>query len=169
MTQIIDISPMRSNTAGLVANHSTTGRMLSLGCTPDSQTIFAGSYSNLWSSYDAGQNWQQLVWPQLDYDQFTAPPSLGGGCVVHIESILGWRVEKDPRMLAQLTPSGYLDIVGFGDCGVWTALGNGDGTFQPPRVVIPGFGYEAGGWQVDLHPRFVADITGKGYGSIVGF
>lgn len=169
MTQIIDVSPMRSNTAGLVAGHSVIGRMLSLGCTPDAQTIFAGSYSNLWSSYDTGQNWQQLVWPQPDYDQFTAPGSLGGWGVVDIESILGWRVEKHPRMLAQLTPSGFLDIVGFGDCGVWTALGNGDGTFQPPRVVIPDFGYQAGGWQIDLHPRFVADITGKGYGSIVGF
>ena len=36
------------------------------------------------------------------------------------------------------------DIVGFGDAGVYVALSNGDGTFQPPRFVVADFGYEAG-------------------------
>ena len=42
----------------------------------------------------------------------------------------GWRVEKHPRFLADLTGDGRADIVGFGDAGVWVALNNGDGTFQ---------------------------------------
>jgi|1186.fasta_scaffold76881_2 hypothetical protein len=38
-----------------------------------------------------------------------------------------------------------------------------------PRLAIDNFGYDAGGWRVDQHPRFVADITGDGRGDIVGF
>src|SRR5262245_49341046 len=39
-----------------------------------------------------------------------------------------WHAAKHPRLLGDL--SGRLDLVGFGDDGVWTALGNGDGSFQ---------------------------------------
>ena len=61
----------------------------------------------------------------------------------------GWRVDRHPRFLVILTNSGHADIVGFGDAGVWTALGNGDGTFQEAQYVLDGFGYEAGSWRVD--------------------
>ena len=81
----------------------------------------------------------------------------------------GWRVEKHPRFLADITGDGRADIVGFGDAGVWTALSNGDGTFQPPQFVLADFGFEAGGWRVEKHPRFLADITGDGRADIVGF
>ena len=43
-------------------------------------------------------------------------------------------MDKHPRCLAKLTNSGFADIVGFGDGGVWTALSNGDGTFKPPKT-----------------------------------
>jgi hypothetical protein len=46
----------------------------------------------------------------------------------------GWRVEKHPRFLVDLRGHGVLDIVGFHDRGVWVALGNGDGTFQPAKL-----------------------------------
>jgi Pro-kumamolisin, activation domain/FG-GAP-like repeat len=81
----------------------------------------------------------------------------------------GWRVEKHPRFLADLTGNGRADIVGFGDAGVWTALSNGDGTFQPPKFVVANFGYDGGGWRVEKHPRFLADLTGNGRADIVGF
>jgi kumamolisin len=81
----------------------------------------------------------------------------------------GWRVEKHPRFLADLTGNGRADIVGFGDAGVWTALSNGDGTFQPPQFVLANFGYDAGGWRVEKHPRFLANLTGKGRADVVGF
>ncbi len=61
------------------------------------------------------------------------------------------------------------DIVGFGDAGVWVALNNGNGTFQAPQLVVANFGYNAGGWRVDRHPRFLADLTGDGRADIVGF
>lgn len=176
MTQIIDVSPTRLNTSTTDPNHSVIGRTLSINCSPDGQNLFAGSYSNLWMSGDSGQNWEQTLWQQPDFGQFTVGGSLGGWCVVDIVSALGWRVDKHPRFLAQLRrprrrprQKTLLDIVGFGDCGVWTALGNGDGTFQPPNVVIANFGYQAGGWQVDRHPRFAVDLTGDGRADIIGF
>ena len=81
----------------------------------------------------------------------------------------GWRVDRHPRFLADLTGDGRADIVGFGNAGVWVALNNGDGTFQAPQMVINNFGYNAGGWRVDQHPRFLADLTGDGRADIVGF
>ncbi len=54
----------------------------------------------------------------------------------------GWRVEKHPRFLADITGDGKADIVGFGDAGVYVALANSDGVFQGPlRFVLPNFGY----------------------------
>ena len=76
---------------------------------------------------------------------------------------------EHPRLLGTLTRSGFADIVGFGACGMWTALGNGDGTFQDPVVVNSDFGLDAGGWQVDKHPRFLADLNKDGLADVVGF
>ncbi len=80
-----------------------------------------------------------------------------------------WRVDRHPRFLADLTGDGRADIVGFGNAGVWTAHNNGDGTFQAPQLVVGNFGYNAGSWRVDRHPRFLADLTGDGRADIVGF
>ena len=165
MPTITDVSPTSAPSTG----HSVTGRMLSLACTPDGQTVYLGSYANLWASDDAGQNFAQLTWPQPPPDQFDAPGSLGGWCAVDIATALGWRVDKHPRVVVPLKRGGPPSIVGFGDCGVWTAVGNGAGAFAPPNVVIADFGPQAGGWQVDQHPRFVADLSGTGRADIVGF
>ena len=40
---------------------------------------------------------------------------------------------------------------------------------DPPQLVVANFGYNAGGWRVDMHPRFMADTTGDGRADIVGF
>ena len=81
----------------------------------------------------------------------------------------GWRVEKHPRVVADVTGNGRGDIVGFGEAGVWVALSNGDGTFGEAKLAVANFGYEGGGWRVEKHPRVVADVTGNGCGDIVGF
>ncbi|MEM7034596.1 MAG: VCBS repeat-containing protein [Chloroflexota bacterium] len=81
----------------------------------------------------------------------------------------GWRVDRHPRFLADLTGNGCADIIGFGNPGVFVALNNGDGTFQSPKQVINDLGYVAGGWRVDRHPRFLADLTGDSRADIVGF
>jgi FG-GAP-like repeat len=81
----------------------------------------------------------------------------------------GWRVDQHPRFLADLTGDGRADIVGFGNAGVYVALNNGNGTFQAPQLVVANFGYNAGGWRVDMHPRLLADVSGDGRADIVGF
>jgi phospholipase C len=81
----------------------------------------------------------------------------------------GWRIDEHLRFVADLTGDGRADIVGFGNDGVYTALGIGDGTFQAPQFVLADFAPSANGWRVDRHPRFVADVTGDGRADIVGF
>lgn len=81
----------------------------------------------------------------------------------------GWRVDKHPRFVADLTGNKRGDIVGFGDAGVYVSYNNGDGTFQSPKLVIENYGYIAGGWRVEKHLRFVADLTGDGCADIIGF
>jgi len=80
-----------------------------------------------------------------------------------------WRVEKHPRFLADTTGDGRADIVGFGDGGVWVSRAQANGTFTAPQLVVQNFGYVAGGWRVEKHPRFVADLTGDGRADIIGF
>ncbi|MDY7088744.1 MAG: FG-GAP-like repeat-containing protein [Actinomycetota bacterium] len=81
----------------------------------------------------------------------------------------GWRVEKHPRFVADLTGDGRADILGFGEAGVWVSLAQPDGSYSPPELVVANFGYTAGGWRVEKHPRFLADTTGDGRLDIVGF
>ena len=81
----------------------------------------------------------------------------------------GWRVEKHPRFIADLTGNKTGDIVGFANGGVYVAINNGDGTFQAKKKVINDFGYDAGGWRVEKHPRFPVDLTGNGCADIIGF
>ena len=81
----------------------------------------------------------------------------------------GWRVEQHPRFLAVTTDSGRADIVGFGIAGVWVSRSLANGTFEAPGLLVTNFGYDAGGWRVDQHPRFLADTNGGGRADIVGF
>lgn len=81
----------------------------------------------------------------------------------------GWDVARHPRFMADVNGDGLSDIVGFGERGVYVALSNGDGTFRNLGLVVDDFGHSAGGWQVDRHPRFMADIDGDGRDDIVGF
>ena len=96
-----------------------------------------------------------------------APPVLGVANFGYVAG--GWRVDRHPRFLADTTGDGRADIVGFGNAGVYVSTSNGNGTFAPPRLVVTNFGYNAGGWRVDMHPRVMADVTGDGRADIVGF
>ena len=98
----------------------------------------------------------------------TAPSRRRASCSPTSASSSGWRVEKHPRFLADITGDGKADIVGFGEAGVFVALSNGDGSFQAPRFVLADFGVKSG-WRVEKHPRFLADITGDGRADLVGF
>ncbi len=80
----------------------------------------------------------------------------------------GWRVERHPRVLADCNGDGLLDIVGFGNDGAYVSLSTGS-SFQDPELWVNNYGYVAGGWRVDRHPRFAADVNGDGRADIVGF
>ena len=71
--------------------------------------------------------------------------------------------------MADTTGDGRADIVGFGNAGVYVSRAQANGTFTQPQLVVANFGYVAGGWDVDRHPRFMADVTGEGRADIVGF
>ncbi|TFK25582.1 Psathyrella Velutina lectin At 1.5a resolution [Coprinopsis marcescibilis] len=60
------------------------------------------------------------------------------------------------------------DIVGFCDDGVYAAINEGNGNFQPAKRIVTGFGTSSS-WQVDKHPRFVADLNRSGFADIIGF
>ncbi len=80
----------------------------------------------------------------------------------------GWRVDRHPRLLADVDGDDQADIVGFGDAGVWVSYFSqlGD-TFTEPELEVRDFGY-AQGWRAD-HPRAVGDTNGDSSADIVGF
>lgn len=80
----------------------------------------------------------------------------------------GWRVERHPRAMADVNADGRADIVGFADDGVYVALSTG-ASFTPASRWLQAYGYSAGGWLIERHPRFVVDVTGDGRADIVGF
>ena len=107
------------------------------------------------------------VWTALSDGSgvFAAPRSvLGNFCI----NAGGWQVSLHPRLLVDLTGDGRADIIGFGNDGVWTSLGDGAGGFAAPRFVLQAFGLNQG-WGVDRHLRLLADVTGDGKPDIVGF
>jgi len=78
----------------------------------------------------------------------------------------GWRVEKHPRMLAEINGDNQKDVVGFGDDGVWVATSTG--AIFSPAFVLADFGYNQG-WRVDKHVRMMGDINADRMEDIVGF
>lgn len=80
----------------------------------------------------------------------------------------GWRVDRHPRLLADVNGDGQKDIVAFGDAGVWIALATGAGGFSDPAFVVGEFGFNQG-WTLTNHVRTTADVNGDGMQDIVGF
>lgn len=80
----------------------------------------------------------------------------------------GWSAARNPRLLGDVNGDGRADIVGFGDDGVWLALRNNAG-FDTPRLVLKAYGYNAGNWRIERHPRLLGDVNGDNRADIVGF
>ncbi len=80
----------------------------------------------------------------------------------------GWRTQKHVRFVKDMNGDGLGDIVGFGDYGVLVSLGTGS-SFERPTTWIRSFAYEADGWRVESHPRYLEDINGDGLPDVIGF
>ena len=70
--------------------------------------------------------------------------------------------------MADVDGDGKADVVGFGEAGAYVSLSQGD-KFGEPGLWIDNYGYSAGGWRVDKHPRIMADGDGDGKADVVGF
>lgn len=87
--------------------------------------------------------------------------------LVHTGFASPWDFGKHIRGIADTTGDGFGDIVGFGENGTYVALNNGDNTFGPIRNISDKFGYD-GGWRVDKHIRWMADLRDSGRPDIIG-
>jgi photosystem II stability/assembly factor-like uncharacterized protein len=78
ITDCDDVSP-RTDTFPIENNiqHSVSGRILSLTVSTDGQRLYAGSFSGVWRSNDAGRNWHQLTRPQPSSSTDVVPGALG--------------------------------------------------------------------------------------------
>ena len=80
----------------------------------------------------------------------------------------GWSNEKHIRTLGDTTGDGHLDLIGFGDTGVFVSRNNGDNTFQSASMIHGDLSYNMG-WRADLHPRFAVDLWNRGFVDFVGW
>ncbi|MBZ5711076.1 FG-GAP repeat domain-containing protein [Nannocystis pusilla] len=79
----------------------------------------------------------------------------------------GWRVDKHPRFLADVDGDGKMDVVGFGNDGVFVSQSTGS-KFRPPKLWVKDYSISTG-WRMDRHPRVLVDVTGDELPDIVGF
>ncbi|WP_435887136.1 FG-GAP repeat domain-containing protein [Streptomyces griseofuscus] len=116
-----------------------------------------------------GADGVRLARPNED-GTFTPP---GGEPVLaafgHGEEAGGWLAEKHPRLLADTTGDGRLDIIGFHDDGVWVSLQDNEGHFAEPLYVLDNFGVDQGWSSTEEHPRFLTKTTSEGAADLIGF
>ncbi len=68
----------------------------------------------------------------------------------------GWRVDRYPRLLADVNGDGKQDVVGFGQRGVYVSLSTGSSFTQQNRWNTT-YDYNSG-WRVSRHPRFLGCV-----------
>ncbi|XP_074649459.1 uncharacterized protein LOC141904717 [Tubulanus polymorphus] len=80
----------------------------------------------------------------------------------------GWGVRSHPRYVTDINGDGLADIVGFANAGVYVSIGTGK-SFLTAKLWVKDYGYSAGGWRVESHPRYLSDMNGDGLPDVVGF
>lgn len=106
------------------------------------------------------------VWVSLSTGTgFTAPTAWKVGAFGYVQ---GWRVEKHPRLLSDVTGDGRADLVTFFDNGLYVTPSTGS-SFGTTEYRIKNLGYTAGGWRVDQNPIVMGDVNKDGSSDVIGF
>src|SRR5262249_50032280 len=84
---------------------------------------------------------------------------------------LGWDQRTTPRYLADMNGDGKLDLVAFGEAGVYVANGNGGGgdPFGPLYLAYQSFGSDQGWAGRPEYLRWLGDLNGDGLLDLIGF
>jgi hypothetical protein len=85
----------------------------------------------------------------------------------------GWNNTDTQRMLADVNGDGHVDIVGFGNAGVYLSLGatpgsDGSGAFSTVYLASAGLGNDDG-WNNQADKRTLGDVNGDGLLDVIGF
>lgn len=90
------------------------------------QDVVGFGDAGVWTALSTGSGFGQasFVLAEFGYDQ-------------------AWRIDKNPRFLADMSGDGKQDIVAFGDAGVWRALSAGS-SFSQANFVLAKYGYNDG-------------------------
>jgi len=80
----------------------------------------------------------------------------------------GWTVDNHPRYLIDMNNDKLLDIVGFGDDGVYVALNKDGKSFDKQELWTEEFGKKSG-WIGATSKRFIVDINKDGLADVVAF
>ncbi len=112
----------------------------------------------------------------FELDDFTNPDKYHTVGIYKLSNFFGnneyWNKENHIRTAADVNGDGRDDLVAFGHGGVHVALTDNNEFFPQslaPILGIRNFSNDAGGWDVNLHSRVMADVNGDGKADIVGF
>lgn len=85
----------------------------------------------------------------------------------------GWDNTTSERIIADINGDGRVDVVGFGDVGMWVSLGqtpnvDGSGAFGPAYLAMDDYGTSQG-WSTAENTRVLGDVYGTGQLQVIGF